>query len=148
MKGNMRNSGALTGLLGLIIAAIAYGDARKFPLQNLENGLRAAFFPLLVIVFLTLLSFLALLLSALGKCAQQDLDLHGEGTSLVAWLLVLLILFAVAFSHFGLFVSAMVFIALASWLLGSPPKYAVLTGIAGGAAVRVLFINILNVHLT
>ena len=131
----------------MAIAAIAYVDARSFPLQNLENGLGAAFFPLLIIAVLAMLSGLTLVLSALGKGAQHELDFGGEGTWASGGLLVALILFWVAFSTFGLLVPSIVFIAGAAWLLGAPLLHSILIAIAGGGVVRVLFVNILNVHL-
>ena len=144
----MKKSGALTGLLGLIIAAMAYADARSFPIQNLENGLGAAFFPLLIITALAVLSVLSCLLGVFGKGAQQELEFREEGTRSAIALLVAMILFLVAFGSFGLHVPSILFIAGAAWLLGAPPLRSVLIGILGGTAVRVFFINILNVHLT
>ena len=61
---------------------------------------------------------------------------------------VALILFWVGFSNFGLLVPSIVFIAGSAWLLGAPLLHSILIGIAGGGVVRILFVNILNVHLT
>ena len=143
----LNRSGVLIGLLGLAIAVIAYADARSFPLQNLENGLGAAFFPLLIIVALAVVSGFILVLSALGRGAQHELDFRGEGTWAAGGLLVALILFWLAFSIFGLLMPSIVFIAGAAWLFGAPLLHSVLFGIAGGGVVHVLFVNILNVHL-
>lgn len=143
----MNNCTILAGLIGLIIAVIAFVEARSFPIQSLENGLGAGFFPLLVIFALATVSLVSLFKGVLARNEDQESLAGGKREVLWIWIAGFLILFTIAFSHFGLIAPTIIFISAASYKMGAPLKNAVFTGVVAGSAVYVLFVNILNVQL-
>ena len=143
----MRNASTVTGVLGLAIAILAWIEARTFPLQDLQSGLGAAFFPLLVLGAIVVLSIMSIFAGrASSETLENDLTFH-DGTPKALLLLLLLVVFAFAFGHFGLLVPAIVFLSLVTFILGAPWLPALLAGAVSGAAVYALFTLVLRVPL-
>ncbi len=143
----MNNTDIATGLLGLAIAFCGWLRARTFPLQSLENGLGAGFFPLLVIGAIVLLSLTSIAVGLRKGSGGTPLTFVMSGTPQAMIVLLALVAFILAFGQFGLLFPGVVLIVGLMLVLGTPLISATLIGSASGGAVYVLFANILRMPM-
>lgn len=129
-----------SGIIGLVISGGAALFARDFPIQGIQEGLGAAFFPYLVIGVIAILGLgqtiygLAVGFEIKSPFAS-DADLRS-----VASLFVCFILYAFAFAQFGLIFPTIAFLIIAMILLKAHWKFAVAVGAVSGFAIYALFV--------
>lgn len=128
------------GAAGLLIVAMAWVEARTFPLQNLQEGLGAAFFPYLVLGLIGILSVCLVGYGLAVDGAEGPQPLFGPGYRRAAALFAAFAAFAVAFSQFGLIASAAAFLIIAMRVLGAPWIGAAVVGAVAAGAIHALFV--------
>lgn len=137
----------LSGVAALVVVGLASFEASTFPLQSLEDGLGAAFFPYLTLGAISLLG-VALIVKGLASgalkgTAEQTDSSAGAASSATSSLLRLFVLFgafAMAFGYFGLLAPAIIFLVVAMRILGAPWAGAAIVGCAAGCALYALFV--------
>lgn len=141
----MKNAATATGILGMIIAVSAVYRARTFPLQDLEHGLGAGFFPLLVIAAIACLAIASLAVGIFRPGSGPTLRFRQAGTKRALWLLLFLVVFAAAFAQVGLLLPVVAFLVVSMLVLGAPWIPALLVGVLAGIAVHFFFATVLHV---
>jgi len=134
------SSFVFSGVVSLAIAGIAGNEARNFPLQDLQEGLGAAFFPYLITGCIIVLSLAQIVYGfSLGFKAkwpfEQSPDLNRLGLLFVSF-----VGFTVAFAHFGFLVPAGIFLVLAMRLLQAPWINAGIVGISATLIIYGIFV--------
>jgi len=143
----MGGSHVTSGAFGLIVAAIAWLEARTFPLQDLQEGLGAAFMPWLVLAAIAGLSLSSIAYGiARGVSVRASFRWRPERTAAGA-LFLALCGFAVAFVFFGLLIPVIVFLIVGMRLLGAPWWKAAGLGAAAGICTYALFVTGFNVPM-
>ena len=127
------------GIAGLVLVALAWIEARTFPLQDLQEGLGAAFFPYLVLGIIAVLG-LALIIHGLvlGPRFALPFDRNAQLTGTAA-LFAVFVAFTLAFANFGLLVPAGLFLMFGMRILGASWTGAVVVGWAAAGAIHALF---------
>ena len=138
----MAGSYIVSGMLGLAVAGLAWMEARTFPLQDLPDGLGAAFMPWLLLAVIVALS-LALIGYGLSQCewrrpALADLR-PPPGLAVTGTIFLLLCGFVAAFAYFGLLVPALVFLVIGMRILEAPWAKALTVGATAGLCIYVVF---------
>ena len=129
-----------SGITGLVISGGAAYLARDFPIQGIQEGLGAAFFPYLVIGVIAILGLGQLIYGlAVGFELKSPFAAEADLRS-VALLFVCFIFYAFAFSRFGLIFPTIAFLVIAMILLKANWKFAVAVGAVSGFAVYALFV--------
>lgn len=143
----MGGSHVVSGVLGLTVAAIAWLEARTFPLQGLQEGLGAAFMPWLVLAVIVVLSLASIAYGVVrGVNVRPSFHWRPEHTAAGA-LFLALCGFAIAFVFFGLLVPVIVFLVVGMRLLGAPWRKAAGIGAAAGICTYALFVTGFNVPM-
>lgn len=136
----MGGSYVASGVLGLAVAGLAWIEARTFPVQGLQEGLGAAFFPWLVLGLIATLSLISLGYGV-ARGVRFALPFQRSPELLAAaGLFVALIVFAQAFVLFGLFLPVIAFLIIGMRILGAPWVRAGGIGLAAGIALYGLFV--------
>ncbi|MCD1636450.1 tripartite tricarboxylate transporter TctB family protein [Martelella mediterranea] len=141
------NTDIATGFLGLVIAFCAWLTARNFPLQSLENGLGAGFFPLLIIGLIALLSLTSIAVGLAKSGRARPVTLVRKGTPQAATLLLSLVVFTFLFGQVGLLVPVIILIVGLMFVLGASLLSAAAVGTIAGGAVYGLFVHVLQMPL-
>lgn len=134
------SSFVFSGVVSLAIAGFAGFEARNFPLQDLQEGLGAAFFPFLIIGCIIVLSLAQIIYGfSLGFKAswpfEQSPDLNRLGLLFLSFAG-----FAVAFAHFGFLIPAVIFLVLAMRLLQASWLNAGIIGFTAALIIYGLFV--------
>ena len=138
----MAGSYIVSGILGLAVAGLAWMEARTFPLQDLPEGLGAAFMPWLLLAIIVVLS-ISLISYGVAQCERQrprlaDIRLP-KGLVTTGATFLLLCGFAVAFGLFGLLGPALVFMVVGMRTLKAPWTKALGVGATAGLCIYVVF---------
>ena len=144
MRSSQTGSGGsyvATGVFGLAVGALAWIDARSFPLSRLDAGLGPAFFPWLVLTVITLLSLSAVVYGLMQGVRFNFPFQAGNALASTALLFAALCAFALLFASFGLLIPVILFLIVSMRLLGAPWLHATGIGTATGFALHLLFVE-------
>lgn len=114
----MNVSYVTTGLAAILIAALAWTQARKFPFQDLQSGLGPAFFPCLLLIALVVLGSGSVLYGFLSRV--EDAEKKGEeapGRFTALLIFAFLVAYGISFSRAGFLVSTFAFLAVVMIIL-------------------------------
>lgn len=134
-----------TGVFGLAVTGLAWIEAGSFPLQRLESGLGAAFFPWLVLGIIVLLSMCSLVYGTLQGVRFKLPFIADRALAKAALVFVALCAFCVTFARFGLLIPVILFLVLSMRFLGAPWWRAGGIGAAAGLAIHLLFVEGLGI---
>lgn len=136
----MGGSHVASGIFGLSVVGLAWIEARTFPIQGLQEGLGAAFFPWLVLGIISLLS-LGSLTYGLVRGVRFDLPFaRSPELQSAVGLFAALCAFSLAFVFFGFLIPLIAFLVVGMRILGASWRYALFVGGPAGIAVYGLFV--------
>jgi putative tricarboxylic transport membrane protein len=107
---SMKKIDVIAGGSTLLLAVLTWVQARNIPFQNLAGGLGPAFFPILLLVVLSVLGMVSLLLGLFSKVEGHKQKEEKKYFALTISIFGLLFAYGVLFERIGFFLSTLFFL--------------------------------------
>ncbi len=143
----MEKSYVITGLITLLVAVLAWTQARKFPFQDLEAGLGPAFFPSLLLVTLVILSFGSIIYGFFSEQRNEKKQGGNHHYLNAIVILCLLIIYGIAFNRIGFLWSTFLFLLVSMYLLRTTWWVTLVLSFLLTGTLCIIFIVIFNIPL-